>query len=158
MRTAALAVLLGCLGGARGQKFEVSLGAMNGVGAQAWEMQVAKLGAASGKYSTGMISECKKLGMKPVCDHPSYCGPAINDPDSVYLGQSSHLSYRPYRIHASYVPAGFSAIESKFLNLCVYVRNANGNYALCNIPTNSHGWKTPQQFNPGFVCARSMGF
>ena len=34
----------------------------------------------------------------------------------------------------------------------VSTRNANGNYALCNIPINTHAWRHPGQYNPGFMC------
>ena len=34
----------------------------------------------------------------------------------------------------------------------MYSATANGNNALCNIPINTHAWRTPSQYNPGFVC------
>ena len=39
--------------------------------------------------------------------------------------------------------------------LCSYTGKANGNSALCNIPANSHAWKSPSQSNPGFICGKS---
>merc|ERR1711881_54385 len=87
--------------------------------------------------------------MKPVCDHPSYCK---NDGRAVYLGQSGHLAYRPHRNNNNYSPPGLAAIRDNWNNLCSYTATANGNYALCNIPVNTHQWRHPGQVNPGFVC------
>merc|ERR1712072_332880 len=42
-------------------------------------------------------------------------------------------------------------------NLCSYTNNANRNYALCNIPANTHAWRHPGQYNPGFVCGKVAG-
>ena len=50
----------------------------------------------------------------------------------------------------------FYIIKDKWLGLCSYCNNAGGQRALCNIPTNTHSWKTPQQANPGFMCAREV--
>ena len=153
MRSVLLASLLGCFGPARAQMFEAALGAKNGVGAQNWEMQVVdRLQQTNGKYSDLMIQACKKLDMKPVCDNRAYCASDVN---SVYIGQTNHLSYRPHRLNNNYMPTGFKSIESKWNGRCSYTANANGNYALCNIPGNSHSWKTPATANSGFVCARS---
>jgi len=134
--------------------FKAKLGAKNGVKAQNWEFTVASLQARSGKYSTRMVQACKAYGgMQPVCDHPSYCK---NDKASVYLGQSGHLAYAPHRNNVSYQPSGFKAIAGQWNNLCSYTLNANGNYALCNIPANTHAWRHPGQYNPGFVCAKPI--
>jgi hypothetical protein len=92
-----------------------------------------------------------QLEMKPVCDHPSYCR---NDANSIYIGQTYHLAYRPHRNNNNYIPTGFANIRDMWNNLCTYTRNANGNYALCNIPINSHSWRHPGQTDPGFMCAR----
>ena len=50
------------------------------------------------------------------------------------------------------MPPGFEVIRDKWNNLCAYTGNANGNYALCNIPINTHAWRHPGQYNPGFMC------
>eukprot|EP01048_Picozoa_sp_COSAG05_P012597 COSAG05_NODE_1275_length_5306_cov_1.982719_1_plen_155_part_00 len=153
MRSVLLASLLGCFGAARAQMFEVVLGAKNGVRSQKWEMQVIeRLPQTNGKYSDRMIEECKKLDMKPVCDHPNYCR---NDTDAIYIGQSHHIAYAPHRRNNNYMPTGFKSVEKLFQGRCVYTANANGNYALCNNPGYSHSWKTPATANSGFVCARS---
>merc|ERR1711881_671909 len=72
----------------------------------------------------------------------------------LYLGQDHHLAYAPHRNSNRYVPSGFKAIASKWSNLCSYTGNANRNYALCNIPTNTHAWRHPGQYNPGFMCGK----
>ena len=37
---------------------------------------------------------------------------------------------------------------------CFYTNTANGNNALCT-RGNGHDWRTPSQWNPGFMCARN---
>ena len=44
----------------------------------------------SGSYSGVMAAQCSKYGMKPVCDHPSYCQ---NDKNALYIGQQGHTAY-----------------------------------------------------------------
>ena len=119
---------------------------------QTYTFRLAKFTSTSGSYSSLMVSECAKYTMKPVCDHPSYCR---NDGNALYLGQAHHIAYWPHRNIMSWFPSGWNQIYMKFHNLCVYTNNANGNYALCNIPTNTHAWRTPSQYNPGFICGRS---
>merc|ERR1711881_733810 len=130
--------------------FKATIGGKNGVKGRAYVFAIAKLTARNGKYSDRMVQECKKQAMKPVCDHPNYCR---NDAASVYLGQSGHLAYKPHRYNNNYSPPGLDGIRNKWNGLCSYTRNANGNYALCNIPVNTHAWRHPGQANPGFVCA-----
>ena len=89
---------------------------------------------------------------RPVCDHRSYC---VNDAASLFIGQAHHLAYRPQRDNNSYMPSGFAAIRDKWNNLCSYTNNANGNNALCNVPINTHAWRTPAQYDPGFMCGVS---
>merc|ERR1712166_764833 len=101
-----------------------------------------------------MVDSCKQYGMKPVCDHRNYCK---NDKKSLYIGQTHHLAYAPHRNNNGYMPSGFKAIASKWSNLCSYTNNANRNYALCNIPSNTHAWRHPGQYNPGFVCGKVAG-
>jgi hypothetical protein len=96
-----------------------------------------------------MIKECAKLKMKPVCDYPSYCK---TDKNALYIGQSGHLAYLPHRNTASYLPAGFAEISDNWNGLCSYTAATNGAYALCNIPVHTHAWRTPAQYNPGFMC------
>jgi hypothetical protein len=74
-----------------GPVFYGDLGSKNGVGAAQLEFQYALLLEHSGGYSELMVKACKRLGMKPVCDHPSYCR---NNAHTLYLGQSGHLGAR----------------------------------------------------------------
>ena len=101
-------------------------------------------------YTDAMIAACKEYNMQPVCDHPSYC--RNDNTNSLYLGQANHIGYPPHRRINSWFPSGWSSISKKWNGLCVYSARANGNYALCNIPINTHAWRTPQQYNPGFMC------
>ena len=128
-------------------------GAKNGVPSRAYDWKVLKLSSRSGSYTANMISQCKKEGMKPVCDHPNYCR---NDANAIYIGQTNHISYRPHRLNNNYMPTGFKSVENLFQGRCVYTANANGNYALCNIPGNSHSWRNPSQADVGFVCAKAI--
>ena len=61
---------------------------------------------------------------------------------SIFLGQTHHIAYRPHRNNNNYMPGGFAAIRDNWNGLCSYTARANGNYALCNIPTNSHSWQS----------------
>merc|ERR1719163_235234 len=102
-----------------------------------------------------MIETCTALGgMKPVCDHRAYCG---TDSKSLFLGQTHHLAYAPHRKNNGYSPPGLKEIQHNWDNLCSYTANANGNYALCNIPINTHAWRHPGQVNPGFICGTVYG-
>jgi len=132
-----------------------NIGAKNGAKGGMFTFEVTKLAARNGKYTDRMREQCKKFGMKPVCDHPSYCK---NDKNALYLGQSGHLAYKPHRNNNNYSPTGFSDIRTTWDGLCSYTNGANGNYALCNIPTNSHSWRHPGQANPGFVCGKPSTF
>ena len=49
---------------------------------------------ASGTYSSLMAKACDAVGMKPVCDHPSYCK---TDKNAVYIGQTHHLAHGGHR-------------------------------------------------------------
>ena len=107
------------------------------------------------------------LRQTAVCDHRDYCKTAS---DSIYLGQTHHLSYPPHRQDASKTAPGFDRIAKKWKGLCSYaglhdpaqkkkgIAVANlGVQALCNIPKNTHSWQTPIAANPGFICARRLG-
>ena len=130
-----------------------ALGAKNGIGAKEYVFEQASLMSKSGKYSAQMIRSCNVLGMKPVCEHPSYCR---NDKNSLYLGQQHHISYPPHRKNTNYMPAGFQQIQDRFNGLCVYANNAAGARGLCNIPINTHSWRYPKQADPGFICGKQQ--
>ena len=86
-----------------------------------------------------MIKNCATLGMKPVCDHPSYCA---KDSNALYIGQAHHIGYPPHRRINSWFPSGWSFIRDEFAGLCFYAAKVQGGgNALCNIPVNSHSWQ-----------------
>jgi hypothetical protein len=83
---------------------QVSLGAKNGQRAHSYEFKVVTLAKPNySTYSKQMINACKKIGMKPVCDHPAYCK---GDDQALYLGQTNHIAYKPHRTNKSYNPVG----------------------------------------------------
>ena len=81
-----------------------------------------------------MVKDCKALGMKPVCDHPSYCK---SDKEALYISQTHHMSHPSHCNNAAYMPSGFDTIKSKFKGMCYYTANHGGENALCNIPENT---------------------
>ena len=83
-----------------------TLGALGGVQAHTYEFARVTHTSSSGRYSDIMIAECKKHGMKPVCDNPTYCK---NDADALYIGQSNHISYPAHRNRNSNFPSGWSS-------------------------------------------------
>ena len=132
----------------RQNSFKVKFGTGRyGVAAGTYEFMKAKItnmGTYRTAYYAGMIAKCKEYNLKPVCDHPSYCR---NDgTNSLYIGQYSHIAYRPYRRINSWFPSGWSRVANAWNGLCSYTRTANGNYALCNIPINTHAWRMPYQY------------
>jgi hypothetical protein len=134
----------------KGASFTARFGGKNGVDGKDYEFEITLLVNRAGKYSDRMIEACSLKYMKPVCDHPSYCK---TDAKAVYLGQTGHLAHKPNRNTNSYSPPGLALVRDKWNTLCSYTANANGNNALCNIPINTHAWRTPAQYNPGFMCA-----
>ena len=97
-----------------------------------------------------MVERCNTLGMKPVCEHPSYCQ---GDARSLYIGQHSHLSYPGHRNNPSENAAGFTSIRDQWQGLCNYAGGHGSNRALCNTGS-SHSWRYPTQHNPGFMCGK----
>ena len=83
--------------------FETSLGAKNGVLARTYQFRVVHATDTSGSYSDVMIKDCGKIGMKPVCDHPSYCK---SDGKAIYIGQDSHIAYSSTRSNSALFPTG----------------------------------------------------
>jgi WSC domain. len=135
---------------------EVVLQGKNGVAGGAYDIQFVTGKAASGSFTDVMIAECAKRGMKPICDHPSYCR---NDPRTVYIGQSHHIAHGPHRRHQSHMPRGFSAIVEKFNGACAFTAHHGGNEkTLCQTGGGSgvgqhHRW---EHYSPGlkWACAR----
>ena len=72
----------------------VQLGAKNGVSPATYKFRIATTAATGGKYSSVMVKQCQLYGMKPVCDHPSYCR---NDRAALYIGQSHHIANPSHR-------------------------------------------------------------
>ena len=137
-----------------GAPFSVSLGAKNGVKAAFYDFQVVKASSSSGRYSDVMMKDCAKIGMKPVCDHPNYCK---NSKKSIYLGQTHHIAYPGHRNNNGFFPSGWSAVAKKWDGLCSYTESANGNHALCNVPSNTHSWQAPSSKYKSFMCGTVDG-
>ena len=156
MRTSHVGKNTDCVWGVKdgnlsGTSFTATLAGKNGVPTSDYVFAITSPGPRNGAYSDSMVEQCSKLGMKPVCDNRIYCR---DDAKSLYLGQDRHIAYKPHRISNKYMPQGFASIASKWDGLCSYTAKANTNYALCNIPANTHAWRHPGQYNPGFVCGR----
>jgi hypothetical protein len=141
--------------------FWASLGEKNGVPAQTYEFYRYPGPAYGGgwdlppvdgpspiTFKSWMRESCATVGMKPVCDHPSYCK---NDSGSLYIGQSTYLAYRPYRITPSFHADGFTPIRHMWQGLCSYTGNASGGgvNALCNYTPSSHMWQNLYQVAEG---------
>ena len=132
--------------------FRATLGNSLGTADHEYEFQITSLPKSrKGTYSSLMIKQCKRYGMKPVCGHPSYCK---TDTAAIYLGQRLHLSYPKHNKDTVKRIPGIDKIMHKFKGRCVYTGKANKDKALCNIPVNTHTWRTPAQANPGFLCAK----
>ena len=92
-----------------------------------------------------MRQECNNYGMKPVCDHPTYCK---TDTNAVYIGQTYHVAHRGNRMNTGYYPAGWTATQwDKWgvndPNWCVYTNSHNNQHstkALCGKSGDSHQW------------------
>jgi len=149
--------------------FTAKLGAMNGVGAYTYSFKKAVASATqleANNYRTAMIETCRKYGMKPVCDHPTYCKPGASyaDQEALYIGQSSHIVDKRFRQDPNKMPTGFGKIESWWTGLCsysgldmsipesVYPGPYVGKNAKCDIGQHPL-WMTIQDSkNPGFMC------
>ena len=82
------------------------------------------------------------------------------------MSNPSHLNNNGLFFHMSfccefnfigYFPSGWSNVDKKkFQGWCFYTANANGNNALCNIPTNTNSWRPPNT-SYSYVCAKIKG-
>ena len=97
------------------ESFDATLGAKNGVPAQKYKFELMELTSTSGNVKDQMISQCSALGMKPVCEHPSYCK---NDARALYIGQDHHMSHPSHYNNPAYMPSGFDTMKSKVKGLC----------------------------------------
>merc|ERR1712072_931285 len=134
----------------RGKPFHAILGAKNGVRPRRYTFKRVHATSTRGRYSDIMVRDCKRYGMKPICDHPSYCK---NDKKAIYMGQSGHVEYPGHRKNNGMFPKGWSKHARKFDRLCAYTGKAHGNKALCNMPINSHSWRKPSEAQ-SFMCAK----
>ena len=108
----------------------------------------------SDNYSSLMISACAAAdsAMKPICYSPDFCK---DDESALFIGQDSGLASPIDREFSGQVPRGFFDIASKWDGLCNYAGVGNGNAeAMCNTQSNLVSWKTPTQYNPGFICGK----
>jgi len=138
----------------RVSSFTAKLGSRNGVPRRRYEFKIVQTDIRSGKFSAAQISECKKFGMKPICDHRSYCR---NDKQVLYLGQDHHLAYRPHRLNKGYSPRGLDKIARNWDGLCAYTgRHGPRDHTLCNIPGNTHSWQKLSDRASSFVCGRVL--
>ena len=98
--------------------FTASFGTRNSVPERRYWFKKEKLNStqvASGTYSEGMIQQCAKHGMKPVCDHPSYCR---HDPKAAYLGQDHHIALNEV-VPAKHICLVVHKAQAFFLRLIV---------------------------------------
>jgi hypothetical protein len=134
--------------------FKIVLGGYGGTADHEYEFRIASLPkrhSTTATYSSQMIAVCAKWAMKPICGHPSYCK---KDTAAIYLGQKAHLSYPKHRSTAVKRIPGIDKLMPKLVGRCMYTGTSGKTKALCNIPVNTHSWRTPAQANPGFLCAK----
>jgi hypothetical protein len=120
------------------QPFSGQLGSSNGAPGGTYTFQKVRAQTTSGNYDQIMINECNKQGMKPLCDHPSYCR---TDARATYIGQAHHIAYGPHRNADGYFPSGWSSVKGKFVaDFCTFTGNAGGAARTLCTNGNSHGW------------------
>jgi hypothetical protein len=118
--------------------FSGVLGSRSGAPSGTYKFQKVRIEATSGNYDTVMVNECSKKGMKPLCDHPSYCR---NDPRATYIGQDGHMSYKPHFNQDGYYPSGWSSLKGKFPgDFCVFTGPHGGAHQTLCTNGNSHHW------------------
>ena len=89
-------------------------------------------------YNTLMENECKKFGMKPVCEHPKYCK---DEPASLFIGQTGHMSVASHRQNGKTIPSGIEDVRGMWNTLCNYVSPKIDSRALCDIPYSYNTYK-----------------
>jgi hypothetical protein len=134
------------------EPFEGQLDSRNGQNAGVYKFQRLRVQYANGNYDAIMVNDCSKQGMKPLCDHPSYCK---NDPKTVYIGQDQHISHMPHFNSVSYFPRGWAELKGKFPStFCTYTGpHGSAAKSLCTTG-GSHSWQTPAG-NGEFMCAKA---
>jgi cell division septation protein DedD len=134
------------------EPFSGVLGSMNGANAGTYKFQKVRITATSGNFDTAMINACNNVGMKPLCDHPSYCR---NDANAAYIGQSYHVAYPPHRNQISYFPSGWADLKGKFpAELCAYTGASGGQHQTLCTNGNTHGWYKISQ-RRDIMCAKT---
>jgi len=140
------------------RSYKVALGAKNGVPAQTVEFRITTaMDKGQGEIARNIVKDCNAIGMKPVCDHPSYCK---TDADSFYVGQDHHFSHSPHRRTVSYFPSGWQNFVNDYYpetrGICAYTAHHNGwASTLCNGYGDSHAWRTSAQDHE-FMCAKKV--
>jgi hypothetical protein len=120
--------------------FTAVLDSKYGTNAGKYTFQKVRIEASSGNYDVVMINECGQKGMKPLCDHPSYCK---NDPKAGYIGQQYHMAYPPHLNQDSYFPKGWADVKDKFrTQFCAYTGPHGGAHQTLCVHGNSHQWNT----------------
>merc|ERR1719454_2216159 len=129
----------------RNVRFSANLGSRSGSKAGRYTFQVTSTRKRGGSYTNIMVQTCRKLGMKPVCDHPSYCR---RDRRSLYVGQAHHFAHKPHRNPNGWWPSGWAYIKNKFpKKFCTFTGAHGGNHrSLCTYG-GGHSWRTPAQNN-----------
>lgn len=139
-------------GAIKANTFEASFGEFNGYPAMTYMFQFVRPAKPESSYTNSMVSECTKFGMKPVCDHPSYCR---NNAKALYIGQKHHLAHPNHRDEPTYFPDGWESIKDNWNGLCAFTANSGGDtQALCD-HNRGHTWRKMSQANPGFICGVS---
>jgi hypothetical protein len=137
------------------EPFEGELETMNGANAGLYQFRRVRTHEISGSYDDIMLTECGKVGMKPLCDSPTYCK---NDPKSVYLGQTNHIAHTPHRNVNSYFPDGWDELKAKFpTTFCTYTAHHGGAAkSLCTTGA-GHSWQSVVG-NPQILCAKAPAY
>lgn len=136
----------------------------NNMKAAVFDFKLVDIPADQGSTAFGdlMVTECNKVNMKPVCDHPSWC---LNDAKSLYVGQQHHFAHGGHRHTPQYWPQGWTIAMADYFNqkgsgICTYTAKANGNNAICeNANLGSHEWRSTQtaiNLKAKFVCAQKL--
>jgi len=122
-----------------GLPFKAKLGARNGVPPREYTFRLAQVNPSNNygdDFRTVSKEGCRKIGMLPVCDHPSYCK---DDANAIYLGQDHHISHGSHMQNNGYFPSGWNEIKKEFYGTCMYSFNANGPNSLCNNDASGNG-------------------
>ena len=132
-----------------GAAFTADLGPRDGVRARRYKFQrvfAPKKDWGASSYKSVMLAECKKHGMKPVCDQKSGCDGGL------YLGQHYKLSYGNYRRTSSNYPTGWSKVRHHWDGLCTFDSRRGSTTQYCDLAS-SYTTRT-MKVNPNFMCGK----